>query len=169
MMSKKKDSLAKNNAEMEKLASKMEEMAKTLSRLKNENEGGNLEDSAKELRRAVQNPPQEPDGNPKPNSLDKAEEKLQREIQDVQQLVKETEEKLQRERLEKIAESLKLLSDRQESLVRESDRFDLLLNEKALGHGLRFFLLPGFHDPKTALLKKPNSSPPAILMACLCL
>ena len=150
----KKDSLAKNNSEMEKLASKMEEMAKTLSRLKNENEGGNLEDSAKELRRAVQNPPQEPDGNPKPNSLDKAEEKLQREIQDVQQLVKETEENLQRERLEKIAESLKLLSDRQESLLKESDRFDLLLNEKGAWTRAQILSLTGFSRSQNGLAEE---------------
>ena len=119
-------------------------MAKTLSRLKNENEGGNLEDSAKELRRIAQNPQENPGVNPELNPLDKAQEKLQREIQDVQQLAKETEEKLQRERLEKIAESIKLLSERQESLVKESERFDILLNEKGAWTRAQILSLTGF-------------------------
>ena len=150
----KKEALKKNNAEMEKLALKMEEMAKTLSRLKNENEAGNLEDSAKELRRMAQNPPENPGENPEANSLDKAQEKLQREIQEVQQLAKETEEKLQRERLEKIAESLKLLSERQESLVRESERFDLLLNEKGAWTRAQILSLTGFSRSQNGLAEE---------------
>ncbi len=147
----KNEALKKNNAEMEKLASKMEEMAKTLSRLKNENEDGNLEDSAKELRRIVQEPQGNPGVNPEFNPLDKAQEKLQREIQDVQQLAKETEEKLQRERLEKIAESIKLLSERQEALLKESERFDLLLNEKGAWTRAQILSLAGFARSQTGL------------------
>jgi hypothetical protein len=150
----KKDALRKNNDEMEKLASKMEEMAKTLSRLKNENEGGNLEDSAKELRRIAQDPQENPGVNPEVNPLDKAQEKLQREIQDVQQLAKETEEKLQRERLEKIAESIKLLSERQESLVKESERFDILLNEKGAWTRAQILSLTGFARSQNGLAEE---------------
>ena len=150
----KKEALAKNNSEIESLASKMEEMAKTLSRLKNENEGGNLEESAKELRRAVQNPQANSDTNPEVNPLDKAQEKLQREIGEVQQLAKETEEKLQRERLEKIAESLKLLSERQESLVKESERFDFLLNEKGAWTRAQILSLTGFSRSQNGLAEE---------------
>lgn len=150
----KNEALKKNNAEMEKLASKMEEMAKTLSRLKNENDAGNLEDSAKELRRTAQNPPENPGENPEGNPFDKAQEKLQREIREVQQLAKETEEKLQRERLEKIAESLKLLSERQESLVRESERFDLLLNEKGSWTRAQILSLSGFSRSQNGLAEE---------------
>jgi myosin heavy subunit len=150
----KKDALQKNNEEMEKLASKMEEMAKTLSRLKNENEGSNLEDSAKELRRIAQDPQENPGVNPEVNPLDKAQEKLQREIQDVQQLAKETEEKLQRERLEKIAESIKLLSERQESLVKESERFDILLNEKGAWTRAQILSLTGFARSQNGLAEE---------------
>jgi hypothetical protein len=150
----KKEALGRNNAEMEKLASKMEEMAKTLSRLKNENESGNLEDSAKELRRITQEPQGNPDLNPEFNPLDKVQEKLQREIQDVQQLAKETEEKLQRERLEKIAESIKLLSERQEALLKESERFDLLLNEKGAWTRAQILSLTGFARSQTGLAEE---------------
>jgi|GEM_PF-396750 len=150
----KNEALGKNNAEIESLASKMEEMAKTLSRLKNENEGGNLEDSAKELRRTVQNLQENSDANPEANPFDKAQGKLQKEVGEVQQLAKETEEKLQRERLEKIAESLKLLSERQESLVKESERFDFLLNEKGAWSRAQILSITGFSRSQIGLAEE---------------
>ena len=61
---------------------------------------------------------------------------------------------MQRERLQKIAESLKLLSDRQESLLKESDRFDLLLNEKGAWTRAQILSLTGFSRSQNGLAEE---------------
>lgn len=143
----KKAALAKNSSDTEKLASKMEEMAQNLRRIKNENNSENLDDSARELRRATANPMADDDG----KAFQQAMEKLQREIQDVQQLARETEEKLQRERLEKVAENLKLIQDRQVALILESERFDLLLKDKGAWTRAQILSLTGFSRAQIGL------------------
>lgn len=150
----KKEALARNNSDFENLASKMDEMAKTLSRMKNENGGTNLEDSARELRRITQNNKENQGANPDQEPLDNAGEKLQREIQEVRQLAGETEEKLQRERLEKVAESLRQIFERQEALIKESDRFDLLLKEKGAWTRAQILSLGGFSRSQNGLAEE---------------
>jgi len=150
----KKEALARNNSDFENLASKMDEMAKTLSRMKNENGGTNLEDSARELRRITQNNKENQGANIDQEPLDNAGEKLQREIQEVRQLAGETEEKLQRERLEKVAESLRQIFERQEALIKESDRFDLLLKEKGAWTRAQILSLGGFSRSQNGLAEE---------------
>ena len=117
--------ISPKKGEMEQLASQIEETARNLSRMNDEFDPENLEEAAKMLRRE--------DGEKSSSPVDNIEavkQRLQREIEEIEKQVREAENQLQRERLEKIADTFKQLLQREEALVGESLRLDQLLKEK---------------------------------------
>lgn len=107
------------------LASDLEDLARNLSRMNEDFDAENLEKAAQMLRRQEQE-----QGARANENLEKVQERLQREMAELEKQIQEVEAQLQRERLEKIADMIRQLLQRQEALIAESSRLDQLLNEK---------------------------------------